>query len=158
MAKFCETPRVHIPAPPSGALRTEEVTNLPGAHPSSQTQTALTPCHLVPGQVQAGPGSEWAAGSGTALFNLQHPRVIFPGAPLRCLSPSLSIRQLSLISIQAPGTESSLSFFFSSPKKEHGFSFKPFVEGGNMSNRDEPFGNQIKAKRDEKRPPQALWE
>ena len=93
------------------------------------------------------------------ILFLRHPGVILPGVPLRCLSPSPSIHQLSLISIQAPGTDSSLRLFFFPPsRKEHGFSFKPFVEGGNMSNRDEPFGNQIKAKNDEKRTPRALWE
>lgn len=64
-AKFIETPRFLIPAPPSGALRSEEVTNLLGAHPRFQTQMAFTPRHLAPGQVQAGPGTEPAAGSGT---------------------------------------------------------------------------------------------
>nr|CAI9708291.1 unnamed protein product [Rangifer tarandus platyrhynchus] len=51
----------------------------PGAHLCSQTRMALTPRHLAPGQGQAGPGSEWAAGSGATLF-LRHQGLILPRA------------------------------------------------------------------------------
>lgn len=58
-----------------------------------------------------------------------------------------------LVSVLRPGTEKSLR-----NAKERCFSLKRFVEGGNVSNWDEQFGNQIKAKMDEKWMPQSPWE
>lgn len=87
----------------------------PGAHLCSQTRMALTPRHLAPGQGQAGPGSEWAAGSGATLF-LRHQGLILPRARSALLAITVG-PSTEPHSNSSPGADSSLSCFFFLQKK-----------------------------------------
>lgn len=89
------------------------------------------------------------------LCPFKHTETLFLGLPFslssHCTIDAPGLRDL--VSVLRPGTEKSLR-----NAKERCFSFKRFVEGGNVSNWDEQFGNQIKAKMDEKWMPQSPWE
>ena len=60
-AKSFEAPGVRVPAPPAAALRSGEVTGLPG-HTSVPKRCGCGTRRLAPGQGQAGPGSEGQPG------------------------------------------------------------------------------------------------